>query len=47
MGVRMPPDLREQLKEKAAKNRRTLGSEIVHRLEQSLIAESKQEKSNG
>lgn len=39
MGVRMPNDLRQGLKKAAAKNHRTLGSEIVYRLEQSLLVE--------
>lgn len=39
MGIRMPNELRQGLKKVAAKNHRTLGSEIVYRLEQSLLAE--------
>lgn len=39
MGIRMPNELRQRLKKVAAKNHRTLSSEIVYRLEQSLIVE--------
>ena len=35
-GVRMPPQLKEQLTNQAATNFRSLNSEVVARLEQSL-----------
>lgn len=52
MGIRMPPEMREQLKEKAIKNHRSLGGEILFRLEESLRQEEKdknpnEEKKNG
>lgn len=42
IGVRMPLEIRKQLKEKATKNHRSLGGEIIFRLEESLKAEEKE-----
>lgn len=39
LGVRMPPQLKEHLKAAADTNRRSLNSEIVRRLEESVEAE--------
>ncbi|WP_126242308.1 Arc family DNA-binding protein [Burkholderia gladioli] len=39
LGVRMPLELKEQLKARAIENRRSLNSEVVRRLEESLEAE--------
>ncbi|HEY1998796.1 Arc family DNA-binding protein [Paraburkholderia sp.] len=39
LGVRMPPELKDHLKEKASENRRSLNSEVVCRLEESVKAE--------
>ncbi len=47
IGVRMPPEIRERLKEKAVKNHRSLGGEIVARLEESLRLDEKKESSHG
>ena len=40
--VRMPDELKVWLKHQAIDNRRSLNSELVHRLEQSRAAELKQ-----
>lgn len=50
IGVRMPPEIRERLKEKADKSHRSLGGEIIFRLEESLNREDAAkdgEQSNG
>jgi hypothetical protein len=39
LGVRMPDGLKVHLKEKAIENRRSLNSEVVRRLEESMNAE--------
>jgi predicted HicB family RNase H-like nuclease len=39
LGVRMPPELKERLREAASENRRSLNAEVVKRLEQSLDTE--------
>lgn len=39
LGVRMPPGLKEHLKAVAESNRRSLNSEVVRRLEESVAAE--------
>ncbi|MDN7413480.1 Arc family DNA-binding protein [Burkholderia vietnamiensis] len=39
LGVRMPQELKDQLKLRASENRRSLNSEVVRRLEASLEAE--------
>lgn len=44
-GLRLPGEMRQKLKEIAISNRRSLNSEIVARLEESLRAEEK-EKTN-
>lgn len=38
LGVRMPPELKDRLREAAIENRRSLNAEVVKRLEQSLEA---------
>ena len=40
--VRMPPGMRASLKDRAAINRRSLNSEVVARLEQSIREEQQQ-----
>lgn len=42
--VRMPPELREYLKEAAERNRRSLNSEIVARLEHTRAADQSSTK---
>jgi predicted HicB family RNase H-like nuclease len=39
LGVRMPPELKEHLRAAAETNRRSLNSEVVRRLEESVAAE--------
>lgn len=41
--VKVTPDLKVYLKHAAVDNRRTLGNEIVHRLEQSRIQEQQKQ----
>jgi predicted DNA-binding protein len=42
IGIRMPLELRERLKKKAAENHRSMSGEILHRLEESLRREEKE-----
>lgn len=39
LNVRMPPDIHRAVKQRAVRSRRSLNGEIIHRLEQSLMAE--------
>jgi len=45
--VRLPSVIKERLRKKAKRNRRSLNAEIVHRLEKSLSQEEGREKSPG
>ncbi|AWL04224.1 Arc family DNA-binding protein [Massilia oculi] len=39
-GLRLPPELKQWLSEKAQINRRSMNSELLHRLEESRAAEN-------
>jgi len=45
-GLRMPPDLKEKLQQRADENSRSLNSELVYRLRRS-IEQEKEEKQKG
>lgn len=39
-GVRIPPDMKQRLVERAKSNSRSLNNEVVHRLKESLAKEN-------
>ncbi|WP_428054910.1 Arc family DNA-binding protein [Devosia oryzisoli] len=40
VNIRIPPDMRERIRERAEANRRSMNSEIVHYLDRALAAEN-------